>query len=49
MPNKAAKLRQQKRLKLNKKLSIEGRTSKQYRKWKEKQNSNSKDKFGVKR
>ena len=49
MPNKAAKLRKQKRLKLNKKLSIEGRTSNQYGNWKVYQNSNSKDKFGVKR
>jgi hypothetical protein len=49
VPNKLAKLRKQKRMKLNKKLSIEGRTSKQYRKWKEKQNSDSDNKFGVKR
>ena len=33
MPNKAAKDRKRNRLKLNKKLSVEGRTSKQHRKW----------------
>ena len=33
MPNKSAKLRKQQRAKLNKKLSIEGRTANQYKKW----------------
>ena len=37
MPNKEAKLRKRKRLLLNKKLKAQGRTRKQYLKWKKKQ------------
>ena len=37
MPNKEAKLRKRKRLLLNKKLNTQGRTRKQYLKWKKKQ------------
>ena len=33
MPNKAAKLRKQNRLKLNKKWAAEGRTANQHKKW----------------
>lgn len=37
MPNKAAKLRKQQRLKKNKELKTKGRTKKQYQKWLKKQ------------
>tara|TARA_B100000131_G_scaffold313632_1_gene349271 strand:- start:245 stop:391 length:147 start_codon:yes stop_codon:yes gene_type:complete len=33
MPNKAAKMRKQNRLKLNKKWAKEGRTANQHKKW----------------
>ena len=33
MPNKAAKMRKQNKLKLNKKWAKEGRTAKQHEKW----------------
>ena len=37
MPNKAAKLRKQERLRKNKELKSKGRTRKQYQKWLKKQ------------
>lgn len=37
MPNKEAKRKKRKRLLLNKKLKAQGRTRKQYLKWKKKQ------------
>ena len=37
MPNKAAKVRKQQRLKKNKELQQKGRTRKQYKKWLKKQ------------
>ena len=37
MPNKAAKIRKQKRLQKNKELKTKGRTKKQYQKWLKKQ------------
>ena len=48
VPNKAAKQRKQKKAALNKKLSIEGRTSKQYKKWlkKKKETGNVNPVFG---
>ena len=42
MPNKAAKQRKQKRLKLNKEL-VGRRTAKQYQKWKKKNKDNKKN------
>tara|TARA_B100000287_G_scaffold282157_1_gene265865 strand:- start:491 stop:637 length:147 start_codon:yes stop_codon:yes gene_type:complete len=47
MPNKSAKLRKQQRAKLNKKLSIEGRTANQYKKWLQKNSDKPKIKFGL--
>ena len=51
MPNKAAKQRKQKKAANNKKLSIEGRTSKQYKKWlkKKKETGNVNPVFGRRR
>lgn len=46
VPNKSAKDRKRKRLALNKKLGKEGRTSKQYKKWLEKQGNKPKGIFG---
>ena len=47
MPNKAAKLRKQNRLKLNKKWAIEGRTANQHKKWLEKNKGKTTNRFGV--
>ena len=49
MPNKSAKLRKQQRAKLNKKLSIEGRTANQYKKWLAKEGDKPKNVFGSRR
>tara|TARA_R110002012_G_scaffold313187_1_gene524563 strand:- start:4089 stop:4235 length:147 start_codon:yes stop_codon:yes gene_type:complete len=46
MPNKSAKLRKQKKTKLNKKLATEGRTAKQYKKWLSKQSGQTTNKYG---
>jgi len=46
MPSKAAKLRKQQRVKLNRKWSIEGRTANQHKKWLEKEGNKPKSKFG---
>ena len=47
MPNKKAKDRKRKRLKLNKKWKSEGRTSAQHKKWLEKNKDNNTNKpFG---
>ena len=47
MPNKAAKLRKQNRLKLNKKWAAEGRTANQHKKWMAKGGATkTKKKFG---
>ena len=47
MPNKAAKLRKQNRLKLNKKWATEGRTANQHKKWIEKNKGKTTNRFGV--
>jgi len=51
VPNKTAKQRKQKKAALNKKLSIEGRTSKQYKKWlkKKKESGDVNSLFGRRR
>ena len=49
MPNKAAKDRKRKRNMLNKKLSKEGRTANQYKKWLEKRGDEPKNIFGSRR
>ena len=49
MPNKSAKDRKRKRNALNKKLSKEGRTARQYKKWLEKQGDKPKNVFGGRR
>jgi len=49
MPNKAAKDRKRKRYMLNKKLSKEGRTANQYKKWLEKRGDEPKNIFGRRR
>ena len=41
MPNKAAKIRKQNKIKLNKKCAVEGRTSNQHKKWLQKNKSKS--------
>lgn len=47
MPNKNAKLRKQKKIKLNKKWAKEGRTANQHKKWLEKEGDKSdKNRFG---
>ena len=47
MPNKAAKLRKQNRLKLNKKWAAEGRTANQHKMWLAKGGARkTKNKFG---
>ena len=47
MPNKAAKMRKQNKLKLNKKWAKEGRTAKQHKKWLAKSgDSKVKNRFG---
>ena len=46
MPNKAAKLRKQNRLKLNKKWAAEGRTANQHKKWLEKNEGQLVNRFG---
>ena len=49
MPNKAAKMRKQNRLKLNKKWAREGRTANQHKKWLEKEGGQSKNPYGIRR
>ena len=46
MPNTAAKQRKQKRLNLNEKWKIEGRTAKQHKKWLKKNSGKQIFKFG---
>ena len=47
MPNKTAKLRKQRRIKLNKKWAKEGRTANQHKKWLAKESdTKTKNKFG---
>jgi hypothetical protein len=48
VPNKKAKQNKQKKAALNKKLNVEGRTSKQYKKWlkKKKENGDLNSPFG---
>jgi len=48
MPNKAAKIRKQNKLKLNKKWAKEGRTAKQHKKWLLKQSGQTLNKYGKK-
>ena len=48
MPNKAAKIRKQNRLKLNKKWSAEGRTANQHQKWLKKHAGQPVNRFGGK-
>ena len=47
MPNKAAKLRKQNKLKLNKKWSVEGRTAIQHKKWLKKNKGEPVNRFGI--
>tara|TARA_B110000263_G_C15059701_1_gene396832 strand:+ start:95 stop:244 length:150 start_codon:yes stop_codon:yes gene_type:complete len=46
MPNSKAKMRKQKRQKLNEKWKIEGRTARQHKKWLKKNGGTQKPKFG---
>ena len=46
MPNSKAKLRKQKRQKLNEKWKREGRTAVQHKKWKAKQPTNQMPRYG---
>jgi len=46
MPNKAAKLRKQSKLRLNKKWATEGRTANQHKKWLEKNSNVVKSAYG---
>ena len=49
MHNKAAKMRKQNRLKLNKKWAKEGRTANQHKKWLAKEGNKPSNKFGIRR
>ena len=49
MPNREAKDRKRKRIATNKKLTRQGRTAKQYKKWLEKQGDKSQTPFGIRR
>ena len=49
MPNSKAKLRKQKRRKLNDKWKKEGRTANQHKKWLVKEDGQSKSKYGIRR
>tara|TARA_R100000742_G_C4191906_1_gene23715 strand:- start:269 stop:418 length:150 start_codon:yes stop_codon:yes gene_type:complete len=49
MPNKKAKDRKRKRIMLNKKLSKEGRTANQHKKWLEKSSNQPANIFGTRR